>query len=70
MRVGVVALLQESNTFLSRPTTLREFRDNLPLSGGAVRQSLAAAHRGAGQSLPNSQRLVARRPKWPPFLDT
>jgi microcystin degradation protein MlrC len=48
MRVGIVALLQESNTFLSRPTTLREFRDDLLLTGEPVRQSLAAAHHEVG----------------------
>jgi microcystin degradation protein MlrC len=48
MRVGVVALLQESNTFLSERTTLAHFEQDMLLEGEAVRQHLAAAHHEVG----------------------
>jgi microcystin degradation protein MlrC len=47
-RVGIVAILQESNTFLRRRTTLDDFRRDLFLTGGAVRQALATAHHEVG----------------------
>ena len=43
-RVGIVALLQESNTFLAGMTTLDHFRADLLATGPAVRDALAAAH--------------------------
>ena len=43
-RVGILALIQESNTFLSRPTTLDDFRNDLLLRGEQVRQQFAQAH--------------------------
>jgi microcystin degradation protein MlrC len=43
-----VAILQESNTFLRRRTTLDDFRRDLFLTGGAVRQALATAHHEVG----------------------
>jgi len=48
MRVGIIALLQESNTFLSRPTLLDNFREDLLLTGADVRASLADAHHEVG----------------------
>lgn len=42
-RVGIIALLQESNTFIGRPTTLQRFRENLLATGEAVRTELAGA---------------------------
>ena len=36
MRVGIVALLHESNTFLERPTLLRDFEANLLCTGEQV----------------------------------
>jgi microcystin degradation protein MlrC len=48
MRVGIVALLQESNTFLSGHTTLTHFQEDLLLEGEAVRQQLAPAHHETG----------------------
>lgn len=44
MRVGVIALLHESNTFISRPTTLRHFEENLLVVGEQVRHRLAGSH--------------------------
>jgi microcystin degradation protein MlrC len=35
-RVGIIALLHESNTFLEEPTTLEHFRSNLLVTGSAV----------------------------------
>jgi len=48
MRVGILALLQESNTFLREPTTLERFRDDLLLMGEDVRRELASAHHEVG----------------------
>lgn len=43
-RVGILALLQESNTFLSRSTTLEDFRTELLLQGEEVRKQFETAH--------------------------
>ncbi|MCH7726214.1 MAG: M81 family metallopeptidase, partial [Planctomycetes bacterium] len=48
MRVGILALLHESNTFISEPTTLEHFQQNLLLTGEAVRDSLASTHHEVG----------------------
>jgi microcystin degradation protein MlrC len=47
-RVGIVAILQESNTFLHAATTLDDFRRDLFVTGAAVREALAAAHHEVG----------------------
>ena len=47
-RVGIVALLQESNTFLTERTTLDHFRADLFATGPAVRDLLAEAHHEVG----------------------
>lgn len=47
-RVGIVALLQESNTFLASKTTLDLFRADLLATGPAVREALAGAHHEVG----------------------
>ncbi len=44
MRVGIIALLHESNTFSSEPTTLDHFREDLLLTGRAVRDQMAATY--------------------------
>ncbi|WP_435009911.1 M81 family metallopeptidase [Tundrisphaera lichenicola] len=44
MRVGIVALLQESNTFLDRPTTLEDFEREVLVEGEEVRERFAGAH--------------------------
>src|SRR5688572_13173766 len=44
MRIGIIALLQESNTFIGRPTTLAHFEQELLLTGEAVRERLAGTH--------------------------
>ncbi len=48
MRVGILALLHESNTFISRPTTIENFRELNLLSGEAVRDRLAGTHHEIG----------------------
>ncbi len=48
MRVGIVALLQESNTFIRQPTTLAEFERDMLLRGAAVERQLAGAHHEVG----------------------
>jgi microcystin degradation protein MlrC len=47
-RVGILALLQESNTFLAGRTTLAHFEQDLLAEGDAVRARLADAHHEVG----------------------
>jgi microcystin degradation protein MlrC len=44
MRVGIIGIMHESNTFIEAPTTLDDFRRDLLLTGEAIRQRLAGAH--------------------------
>jgi microcystin degradation protein MlrC len=48
MRIGIIALLQESNTFISQPTTLAPFEQDMLLEGEAVRERLAGSHHEVG----------------------
>lgn len=48
MRIGIIALLHESNTFSSQPTTLESFRENLLLTGEPIRDALADTHHETG----------------------
>jgi microcystin degradation protein MlrC len=44
MRIGIIALLQESNTFIGQPTSLAHFEQELLATGEAVRERLAGTH--------------------------
>jgi microcystin degradation protein MlrC len=44
MRIGIIALLQESNTFIGQPTRLSHFEQELLATGEAVRERLAGTH--------------------------
>jgi microcystin degradation protein MlrC len=48
MRVGVVALMHESNTFIRGTTTLADFEADVLLEGETVRQKLSDAHHEVG----------------------
>lgn len=48
MRVGIIALLQESNTFIQGSTTLRHFEEDLLLTGPAIRDRLADSNHEIG----------------------
>lgn len=48
MRVGIVALLHESNTFLSRSTVLEDFQRDLLVTGEAVREAFRESHHEVG----------------------
>lgn len=48
MRIGVIAFLHESNTFLTQPTSIESFRQNLLLTGEPIRAALADAHHEVG----------------------
>jgi len=48
MRIGIIALLHESNTFSSVPTTLESFRENLLLTGAVIRGAMQEAHHEVG----------------------
>jgi len=47
-RVGIIALLHESNTFVAGRTTLDDFRHDLLVTGPDVRTALADAHHEVG----------------------
>jgi len=47
-RVGIIGLLQESNTFLPSATTLEHFREDVLLTGAAVRDYFADSHHEIG----------------------
>ena len=48
MRIGIIALLQESNTFLHERTRLEHFERELLVTGEAVRERLDGAHHEVG----------------------
>jgi microcystin degradation protein MlrC len=48
LRVGVLGLLQESNTFINRPTTLADFENDQLAEGSDVRARLAGSHHEIG----------------------
>jgi microcystin degradation protein MlrC len=48
MRVGIIALLQESNTFLPERTSLRHFEDEVLVTGEAVRGRFRGSHHEVG----------------------
>ncbi len=48
MRVGIIALLQESNTFIHGATTLAHFESDVLLDGEAVRGRFADSHHEVG----------------------
>lgn len=48
MRVGIVCFQQESNTFLSRPTTLADFKRDILVTRVDIRREYANAHHEVG----------------------
>src|ERR1043165_7962118 len=48
MRVGIIALLQESNTFIAGSTTFAHFEADLLVEGDAVRARFDGAHHEVG----------------------
>src|SRR4051812_28802398 len=44
MRIGIIGIMHESNTFLEAPTTLDDFRRDLLLTGGEIRTRFEGAH--------------------------
>jgi microcystin degradation protein MlrC len=48
MRIGIVALLHESNTFVTEPAGWRHFEGHLLLEGTAIRESLSDSHHEIG----------------------
>ncbi len=48
MRVGIIALQHESNTFLAAPTTWDHFEQGALLTGQAIRDQYGAAHHEVG----------------------
>ncbi len=48
MRVGIIALMQESNTFITGPTTFAHFEQDMLLEGDAIRSRFTDAHHEVG----------------------
>ena len=48
MRIGIIALLQESNTFITGATTLAHFEADMLLEGEPVRARFDGAHHEVG----------------------
>lgn len=48
MRIGIIALLQESNTFIAQPTTLQHFEQDMLVEGSAVRERLHGTQHEVG----------------------
>jgi microcystin degradation protein MlrC len=48
MRIGIIALLQESNTFIAQPTTLQHFEQDMLVEGEAVRERLHGTQHEVG----------------------
>ena len=48
MRIGILGLLHESNTFVSGTTTVAKFREDLYLDGDAILTELAESHHEIG----------------------
>ena len=48
MRIGIIAFLHESNTFVQQPTTLENFHNDLYVLGESIRERLATSHHEIG----------------------
>ena len=48
MRIGILGLLHESNTFVTRPTTIENFRETVLLNGDAIPPEFNGAHHEIG----------------------
>jgi microcystin degradation protein MlrC len=48
MRIGIIGILHESNTFVSRPTTIEDFERESLLVGDAVRSRFEGSHHELG----------------------
>ena len=44
MRVGIVSLIHESNTFISTPTTLEMFERDALLNGDGIAEAFVGGH--------------------------
>ena len=51
-RVGIVALLQESNTFIPQPTTLAHFEQDILLRGSVINRFLSEVRGATVQVVP------------------
>ena len=60
MRVGIIGLLHESNTFAAQPTTLADFQDNVLAVGSDVRSVFDGTHHEIGGFLEALDRLRVR----------
>ena len=48
MRVGILCLMQESNTFLNKKTELHDFESDLLLEGNEIKKNMIDAHHEVG----------------------
>jgi microcystin degradation protein MlrC len=51
MRIGIIALLQESNTFIAQRTRLAHYEEELLVTGEAMRERLTGTHHEVGGML-------------------
>ena len=59
MRIGIIALIQESNTFVAQPTTFDHFAEELLVTGEGVREKFAGSHHEVGGMLQALEELNA-----------
>ncbi|MCA9216568.1 MAG: M81 family metallopeptidase, partial [Planctomycetales bacterium] len=65
MRIGIIAFLHESNTFVTKPTTIESFKHDLYLIGDDIANKLADSHHEVGgffKGLASSEASVASVP--------
>ncbi len=48
MRIGIIALMHESNTFIASPTKLDDFKADLFLHGAEIERKLKSSHHEIG----------------------
>ena len=56
MRIGILGLLHESNTFVTTKTTLADFKADLFLEGAEILQALSTSHHEIGGFIGGLQR--------------
>ena len=61
MRVGILCLMQESNTFLNRKTEFHHFEEDLFLEGNEIREKMVDSHHEVGASWKDLMLQVSMR---------
>ena len=61
MRVGILCLIQESNTFLNRNTKFHHFEEDFFLEGNEIREKMVDSHHEVGGFLEGRVAQVSMR---------